>query len=249
MGVFFCSAVVVGVDCHHACIDYFRNCVHMAGGKIYQWENWHIWSWAKVVSCPISATGCSEVAVEGLSHYSLATVVFIEMFFPMGKTFFVWYTFCMKYIHYSRKHNISLDPTMEYKQRVGFKPRGLWFCSKLDLYDVGWEDWCRWNQFSLEGLKYRYEIELESDANIFLCTSIADLYNFTADYAVDDGSGPYDRSIDWQKVAKACDGIIVAPYQKKIRDHPKLYWHYSWDCSSGCVWNMKAVKKFSTCGK
>ena len=48
--------------------------------------------------------------------------------------------------------------------------------------------------------------------------------------------------IDWSSTYKNYDGIVIAPYQWNCRygDH---IWYYTWDCASGCIWNIDAIEK------
>ncbi|QBI98814.1 hypothetical protein SEA_BOBBY_184 [Mycobacterium phage Bobby] len=46
--------------------------------------------------------------------------------------------------------------------------------------------------------------------------------------------------IDWGKVAADYGGIIIAPYQWSRRMDP--HWYYTWDCASGCIWNLEAIE-------
>ena len=36
------------------------------------------------------------------------------------------------------------------------------------------------------------------------------------------------------------DGIIIAPYQWYCR--MTVDWYYTWDCASGCIWNLDAIE-------
>ncbi len=59
------------------------------------------------------------------------------------------------------------------------------------------------------------------------------------------GSQPFDFPlvyVDWAKVAKLYDGIIIAPYISARRLAHSVNWYYTWDCASGCIWNPRAIK-------
>lgn len=51
------------------------------------------------------------------------------------------------------------------------------------------------------------------------------------------------KKINWEAVRKNWSGIIIAPFNRKMRDDSINYWYDAWDCSSGCVWNLQAVEK------
>ena len=49
--------------------------------------------------------------------------------------------------------------------------------------------------------------------------------------------------IDWAEVASKYDGIIISPYQWSLRLDMEMMWYYGWDCASGCIWNISAIKE------
>jgi hypothetical protein len=49
------------------------------------------------------------------------------------------------------------------------------------------------------------------------------------------------RNIDWKKVKKHYKGIIISPYQWKLRLDTRVFWYYGWDCSSGCIWDLSCI--------
>ena len=48
--------------------------------------------------------------------------------------------------------------------------------------------------------------------------------------------------IDWHAVAQAYAGIEIAPYCWSLRFEYEFLWYYGWDCASGCVWELSAVR-------
>ena len=53
----------------------------------------------------------------------------------------------------------------------------------------------------------------------------------------------YSSYINWRKVAKAFDGIIIPEYIYSRRlDGNASDWYYGWDCASGCIWDARAIK-------
>lgn len=120
-----------------------------------------------------------------------------------------------------------------------FKPRGLWFSVDDDEPDAhGWKQWCESEDFRIESLRHRTEIELASDSNVLHLDSIAALDQFTHKYIHD--TRYRLESIDWPRVQREYQAIIIAPYQWQRR--LDLMWYYSWDCASGCVWDLSIVK-------
>lgn len=120
------------------------------------------------------------------------------------------------------------------------KPRGLWV--SVDG-EHGWEEWCRAENFSHMGT-FKYRVDLIPGANILVLTSPEELDTFDAKYGVEETYPPLSglnipgytfRRIDWLKVRRKYDGIIIAPYIWERRlSH--LEWYYTWDCASGCIW-------------
>ncbi len=162
-----------------------------------------------------------------------------------------------KLFHYSINEILSLeydfyDP--EYKTWLGtkgHKPCGFWVSVEDFQDDHSWFDWCKSEQFSLEGLRHKYSVTLSSDANILHLKSVEEILAFSMEYAVND---PLDFSrkypftnrqyfyiIAWDRVQAKYDGIIISPYQWKLRLAPETSWYYGWDCSSGCIWNLDKI--------
>lgn len=127
------------------------------------------------------------------------------------------------------------------------KPRGFWVSDET-RGAYGWRNWCQGERFRLYSLKYEYRIELVPNAKILYLNTVEDIDAFTAEYGysllktLDPG---YDTKIidgiDWQRVAKKWHGIIITPYQYQRRLELHTSWYYTWDCASGCIWNMKAI--------
>lgn len=156
-------------------------------------------------------------------------------------------------------------PPRQYDQKDSpyrnFKPWGLWVSVKGK---DDWPWWCEAENFRLDQLAIRTIVHLAKDANIKLITSGPEIEAFTAEYGYDvlEGKGGNyplrgkieHIQIDWQRVAKEYDGIIIAPYLWSHRlawrqedgenVHRVSNWYYGWDCASGCIWNAKAIARF-----
>lgn len=137
------------------------------------------------------------------------------------------------------------------------KPHGVWFSVEdFGEDDQNWKSWCEGESFRLEALKYKYLISIRKRARILYMSTIDELDAFSLKYAGNDPTGfkrytgnpeqrPYIYIIDWERVMVEYDGIIIAPYRWDCRlMNPTTSWYYGWDCSSGCIWNMKAIKSF-----
>lgn len=141
---------------------------------------------------------------------------------------------------------------------TGFKPRGLWISAEGD---DDWKSWCISERFRLSNLRHTHEVHLKPQANVLLISTLAALDDFNANYGADTDSQEYKEyaaairakyghalpmserwfGIDWRKVAAEYKGIVIAPYQWQRRLDDKMFWYYSWDCASGCIWDVSAI--------
>lgn len=167
----------------------------------------------------------------------------------------------------SKLYHYSSHPVAELKQNfhdlhrreipIFQKPHGVWFSVEdFGEDDQNWKSWCIGEKFRLEALKYKYSISIRKGSRILYMSEPEELESFSLKYAGNDPSGfkrftgnpeqrPYIYIIDWERVMSEYDGIIIAPYRWDCRlMNPTTSWYYGWDCSSGCIWNMKAIKSF-----
>lgn len=124
------------------------------------------------------------------------------------------------------------------------KPHGLWL--SVDGED-DWPAWCEAEGFALERLKQRHVFELAEPERIRLIGTVAELDAFHEQYA--EGRNPewearWGREyVNWKRVMEDHGGIIITPYLWDRRlSGPGSRWYYSWDCASGCVWEMSALR-------
>lgn len=146
-------------------------------------------------------------------------------------------------LHY-RDEPIEFDPTRVYQHRENWvygKPDGFWV--SVEGPD-DWPAWCRGEEFRLGSLRYVLEVTLDPAAKILRLTSPAALADFHRIYA---GPGKYPDDpvnrwgIAWSMVAAdGWAGIIIAPYQWSCRYG--MDWYYGWDCASGCIWDLSAIR-------
>lgn len=119
------------------------------------------------------------------------------------------------------------------------KPDGLWV--SVEGRD-DWQSWCEREDFCKDQLAYRAPVSIHDSANILHVTP-SEIRVFDTDYAVEWPWGENGRwtarGIDWPAVARKYDGIIIAPYSWGHR--LDLSWYYTWDCASGCIWNLDAI--------
>jgi hypothetical protein len=130
----------------------------------------------------------------------------------------------------------------------GDKPRGLWV--SVDGHD-DWAEWCISNGWHLEGLEHRHVIVLKEPSNLLWLTDPGAIRTFQEHFSADDtgfGFPSYHlramsmfHVIDWSRVAAQYAGIVIAPYQPRLRYD--LMWYYFWDCASGCIWDTSIIAR------
>jgi hypothetical protein len=148
-------------------------------------------------------------------------------------------------MHYTSEP-VTLDSARIYEQdepTTFGKPRGLW------VSVAGEDDWPAWVRGNMPNIRltHAYRVTLADDAKTHAIANDVDLDRFTATYAVEtahDRRFPWRGAIekwpiDWRRVARDYDGLIIAPYQWSCR--MEYDWYYGWDCASGCIWNLDAI--------
>lgn len=146
----------------------------------------------------------------------------------------------MKLLHYSPSP-FELDRDRKYIQGFRPKPSGLWL--SVEPGNPTWKDWCVLADFHLEFLRYAAEIILEPKAKVLVIDTLEKLDEFSANF--EQKVDPRGFYLDWYKAKEKYDGIIIAPYQWGRR--LELVWYYTWDCASGVIWNLSAIKEVKQC--
>ena len=97
----------------------------------------------------------------------------------------------------------------------------------------------------LHELAHATEIVLTEEADILRIENAAQIDVFTREFpAVGKTSMAMNRigfEINWPKVAKMYQGIIISPYIWARRLSQGTEWYYGWDCACGCIWDGKAI--------
>lgn len=144
----------------------------------------------------------------------------------------------VRLIHWSAAPILALDRAWDYsgyRARLD-KPTGFWVSVEGD--GDGWSDWCRSEQFGVERLAHEHEVVLTPAARILQITTPEGIDALTERY----GTGRYGgMEIEWSRLAGEYQGILIAPYQWSRRLADGRSWYYSWDCASGCVWDLDAI--------
>ena len=151
-------------------------------------------------------------------------------------------------MHYQAKP-ITFDRARVYEQvekRASHtKPRGFWVSVEGE---DDWPSWCRAEEVYQEAFGAAHEVRLADTANIRLVTSVDEIDQFHNEFAAPtDFDIRYRYGIDhwvinWPAVVGEYDGIIIAPYLWDRRLDGGCDWYYTWDCASGCIWNLAAIE-------
>ena len=144
----------------------------------------------------------------------------------------------MKRLHTTEEKEIRLNH--KYGQigssRDYFKPVGLWYS-----LDDAWFEWCSNENF---GGVYENTFELELDhTNILVICNRFQLRMFYDQYKYEMYPGSF--GIDWAKVKANYKGIEIQDYHSMRWDVLPFSgntWFGAWDCDSGCVWDLSAIK-------
>lgn len=140
------------------------------------------------------------------------------------------------------------------KQKTYFKPNGIWYAKN--------NEWIKWAKKNIDQTyKYNYKITIlhtdlqhPTKSKILLINTKRELVDFTIKYGTLVNLEIDDMIlINWKKVANDYGGIEVkkmsSSVSKKLIDYFNIknncfLWNYSFDITSGCVWNFNAVKSF-----
>jgi hypothetical protein len=137
----------------------------------------------------------------------------------------------------------TLDLNRTYEQSDNWsKPNGLW-------YQIGnkWNRLCNINNKNAEFKNYKkhdvfqikkYNIVLDIDfTDILIIDTNEKLNEFDEKFR-----GDTIYSVKWSEVAKAYKGIEFP----KLKHLLGYKWMDSWDIDSGCIWDLTAIKDYST---
>jgi hypothetical protein len=152
-----------------------------------------------------------------------------------------------EYHHYTHEGIREIDLTRTYQQNPERhfynKPCGLWLSVQSPR---DWEAFCLHNKLKTERLKNKFKISLKDNANILCLENEYLLGRFQQDYSrgiqVSDLKAPLVQ-IDWARVIEDHQGIILPVYPEWDNDNMIMMWTKTWDCTSGCIWDLGAVKE------
>lgn len=140
--------------------------------------------------------------------------------------------------------NYSWDLEKKYEQNncnFNGKPSGIWY----EIKDKGLI-WSFYNDYGWGN--HIYDLQLSDDINILHIKTNEDLQNLNEKYnkKICDGMSV----IDWTKISEQYDGIEFNNYNEvknNVMNEISLnfIWFFGIDFDSGCIWNLKKIKKIS----
>lgn len=119
------------------------------------------------------------------------------------------------------------------------KPVGLWLSD--DSGDDGWKAWCEAEDFRPNGFAHHADFDVDLTAVKHL-KSEDEILEFSTEFTLKNPKERYQRkAIDWPLVGTQYKGILITPYCYELRFD--LMWYYSWDCASGCFWDVSCLER------
>lgn len=143
----------------------------------------------------------------------------------------------MKRLHNTSVAHIAISDRPYPQDKQIMKPHGLWY----GINDA-WIEWCRDNM--PEWVKTNtFELEVDLSRILVLETEL-DAMVFNERYGKEGLASVYIpecKYIDWKEIASQYAGIEIQGYTYSYF-RSTCMWYNSWDCSSGCIWDLSAVK-------
>ena len=137
-------------------------------------------------------------------------------------------------LHNTASKEIILSRAPYPQTNLGVKPNGLW-------YAVGnaWLDWCKTEE--PEWIRENtFELDVDT-RDIIVLNSYSDMSLFNDTFGEAPSAVTYYKNINWNRVAEKYKGIEIPFYEWHLRY--EWIWYYAWDCASGCIWDLSAVKE------
>jgi hypothetical protein len=134
-------------------------------------------------------------------------------------------------------HDMSKVREASYKHRPD-KPTGFWYQTGRE-----WEKWCEGNME--HWLTPHLSIISVNLDKFKVIRNAWEMENFANEYKDEERQvltslSRYHQAIDWKRVMSEYSGIEISPYIHAARMH--MFWYYTWDVASGCVWDNDAIK-------
>lgn len=141
--------------------------------------------------------------------------------------------------HYSPYESVALISIPQIKAKS--KPTGLWVSVDGEF---DWPTWCEQEEFGDIYKQNRFVVTLSQSAKILYLRTIDGILAFSEKYLSKEShvNAIITSDIDWPRISTSYHGILISPYQWKLRLDRRVNWYYGWDCASGCIWNKDAIK-------
>lgn len=148
----------------------------------------------------------------------------------------------MKFYHYTDNSNLVLENT-NFSFGTTFKPEGLWL--SYDKNHYGWKDWCLSENYRLDKLKYKYEVDINMNKILNIDSREKLIYlinNFQDCYL--------DYQINWNTLKEYYSGIAFIPYCRSWIyidnnfNFQSTIWYSAIDCESICIWDLSTITHF-----
>lgn len=152
----------------------------------------------------------------------------------------------MRLYHYSRE-KLNFDSEFSYPSLLfpsflcGIaKPAGFWVSPDVK------EDWPAFAN-TTEAMhkrfkprfRYKTRIHLRDGHNVLIIRNNRQFLELEEKFT-DRVEGPFTRFLNIEKLRKQYDGLIITKYFWEFRMTSD--WYYTWDCASGCIWNLDVIK-------
>lgn len=131
----------------------------------------------------------------------------------------------------------------------GNKPHGgLYACPTKDV-DISWESWCRSEDFRVEALNKHFDFTLKDNARVLTIKDIKDLEKLPRFREDNPGSALFSMGIDFEKLSKDYDALMVWIYRSSDISEDELSWDgiyyrlYGWDVDSLLVMNPDIIEE------
>jgi len=116
---------------------------------------------------------------------------------------------------------------------VSKKPHGLWYSINDE-----WKQWCIDNNWRTDHLEKCYELEIDKD--LILSVSMDELNDVVSAYTA---KGILGYQPNWEEISEYYSGFEILDFNHlKTCTEKELAWAYGWDVSSGCIWDVDAIK-------
>jgi hypothetical protein len=117
------------------------------------------------------------------------------------------------------------------------KPDGLWIS-----IGSAWARWCHGEEFGLDRLLHKSVVDVDL-GRVLLMKNNEDILSFEKQYRCAESWIADVRYVEWGAVALDYSGVILVNYDRDFIINNAGIWSWGWDCSSGVIWDLSAIKE------